>query len=582
MNENIDTNKILKLFKIIIKIAPVILIIWIVNQHLILNGVFEIKYDVTKKSKLVNNFASKENDKLIGSLNLPGYEADFQLITTSPVYFDVKVPKPFQKATISLKYQNPDNQPVIKLGVKQANEAYYYKDLALSLTELENMPDYWHKIQEGDMVLWQKDIGYYNDYKQRKVEFDNKWKQKLRDEYGALSFDKLDSDKKELFFQRQYADKEYQSELEDVLKESKDKESDKLEFNTIDEFTNKMPDIDKIIQYNYPVISGEELTNYEISNDILEINKSFRGSHELLIYIGKDEQLNFTFTIQDINRNKGTDDFSVLAYNMLGEKVGEAKSADDGIEDANGLIRPERKVDLEISNLKFGAYRLVINSPNDEIFVKNIKTTQHLLMFKQKIFLTDNKEYEIILNDKALTPTTLFTNSNSINARTSHISGLQTLKVGWQNLEIDAKNINSKIDIINENVTEIISPLNDVLIEGNGFFAFSIDQMFDSEAVMAKSADQVDDINDYNYVIANYPQAEQEGDWLVAETSIEVPNLYFDETDDTNVSFIFSLPGLPENNRKLKINEVNIKFEKEPITFKNFFSKLNNWLKRKN
>lgn len=502
-------EKILKIIKVILWLIPVFVFICILNQHFVLNGKFEIKYDVVKGSKLISNFASKEPDKLIGTKNSLGNNDYFQLITVEPVYFDVKVPRPFQKATVTLKYQNPNNQPAIQLGVKQSNGAFYNKSMAFYNSFLENMPDYWNKIQEGDTYLWQKN---------------------------------------------------------------------KPKFSNINEFLNNLPEKNKIAQFNYSLAPYIEMPNYQKSSKTTEIDKTLRGKHEIYTYLGKGEDLNFTFTIQDINRQIGADVTKVSVFNNKNEKVKEVSLADDGDTMADNKIFPERNLSVSMKNMPFGVYRLVIDCP-DEIFIKKIVTAQHLLMFKGHVFLTDNENYKSILGDKQLTANALYTNGSYVIADTPHSSGFQNLKIGKKIVKLEEIKVTKEVSNLN-GITTIVSPLNDVGLNSDGFFTFSQDQFFDANFATVDSLDSINNIDLYDYIIAYYPRAEQDGDWLLAQTTISSPQLYFHKDGDVMANFIISLPGLYENHRFLKIKEITIRFEKEPITIHNFFPKLKSFINR--
>jgi len=504
-------EKFFKVVKVVLWLLPVFLFVWILNQNFVPGGKFEVKYDVTKDSKLLRNFASKEKDKLIGTKNRPGDNGYFQLITTTPVYFDVTVPRPFPKATIYLKYQNPDGQPEIKLGAEQVNGAYYYQDMAHFNPIVDDLLNsgsgQWYTIQEGDLILWQRDGRRYE---------------------------------------------------------------------TIDDLLQNLPETEKILQYNYKLASPSELPGYKKSSQLQEINKSLRGKHEIYTYLAQGENLDFTFTIQDINRNSGEDDFKVVVYSNVGEKIKEESLPDDGEDKASGQVLPERTKQILIHEIPPGVYRLSIDT-SDDIFIKKIVTKQNLLMFQGNIYLTDNDEYKDILGDKKIESTAFYTTSSTLKIRTAHEKGLQILTVGQESLEIDEKHSFKEIEELG-GVTRIVTPQNDVYIEGDGFFAFKADQLFDPNFNLVPGVADADNIEEYEFIIAKYKQAKKIDDYFLAEATVEVPHLYFKNNEKITTSFIFSLPGLPENKRLFKIKEVTILFEKEPLTINNFIPRLKNWL----
>ncbi len=588
MTENKGTTKTLKAIKAVIWLSPVILFIWLVNNYFVPGGTLEIKYQAGDTSNIVKNFASKEIDRIIGSKNVPGSRASFQMITTTPLYFDVKVPRPFQKATVRLKYQNPYNQPEIKLGIRSASGAYHYEDLAFAHPSLENLPEYWHKIQEGDLILWQKDKLYKEEKLSKQEEF-NSSKTEL-DDWRAAEEEKIEEKyligdpelaKAQISEMEKEIDQITQKYQEDsaVLNE-KNIVAREIEypFASIEDFWANLPDPEKILEYNYNLSAHEKVKDYQKSTSLIELTKSLRGRHSIYTYIGEDEDLNFTFTVQDINRHEGQDVYKIVVYDKFGEIIKEYVIPDDGVVAASGQVLAERTISVLLEDIPFGTYRLAIDT-NDDVFTKKIVTFQHLVMFKGGVYLTDNEEYQDILGDKELTPTTLYTNSSVIKVRTSHDDGFQTLTVGNRQLKIDEKHVLKEVEEL-EGVSRIVVPKNDVYISGNGYFAFSEEQLFNRYYASVNDLERTKNVDDYDYIFAEYPQATEEGEWLVAETSVTVPDLYFQKDKDILANFIIDLPGLPESNRMIKVKGLEITFEKEKITMGNVFTKLKDWLSR--
>ncbi len=577
----------LRAVKIILWLAPIVLFVWLVDKHLVLGGTLKIVYHPNQPSLLVRNFASKEPDKLIGTKNISGNIDYFQLITTNPTYFDVKVPRPFKSANVILTYQNPNGQPVTRLGAKLPSGAYHLENMAFQNATLDNLPDYWDKISQGDIVLWQKDNARYRETLEKKKAFPVQ-KKKLDDartqtlvniekNYGPSV--NLNSERMQaMLTEQQIVEARYQDTLEKITEESVPTIRSKPLYSTIEEFTSNIPAISKIAEYNYNVAKYIHLPGYQPSGQETIINKSIRGAHEIDTYIGKNENLNFLFNIQDSNRHDGPDVFSVSIEDSGGVAVGEEKLPDDGDTQASSIVTQERSLKVFRENLPEGVYKIKINAP-DDIFIKNISTAQHLIVFKGNIYLTDSKAYKDILGEKVLTPTTVYTTSTKISAQTSHPESLQTLKVGRLDLRLTA--INSPAQINNlTGVTAIVSPGNDVYIQGDGFFALDKSQIFNQDYASVAQVDSVEHIDDYDYIIADYPQPRTEGDWLVADATIEPQYLYLDKGKDILAHFIIDFPGLPEHNRTMKIKELTITFHKDPITIKNFFPKLSSWLTR--
>jgi hypothetical protein len=91
------------------------------------------------------------------------------------------------------------------------------------------------------------------------------------------------------------------------------------------------------------------------------------------------------------------------------------------------------------------------------------------------------------------------------------------------------------------------------------------------------STSDLDSIDDRNFVIANYPQAGTVDGWLVASQTIEEPFVYKNEND--RIRFAMSMPGLSDNRRLIKIKEIEVILERDPITLSKVWNKIINLIK---
>ena len=569
-------ERLMAAIRIIIWLLPFGLFIYLLNNYFVPSGHETVVYDVQEGSPLVRNFASKEPIKLIGTKNIPGASDYFQQITASPLYFDVKVPRPFRQATVTVQYQNPQGQPVIQLGVQQANQAYVFKPLADMSTTLESLPVYWKVIRDGDLYLWQKDITYFNALKAQQQNLRSQKKELDAWKAGELAAPNgLD--------RQQEINAQYQDKLKTITTENTATTIDttgSVAFSSVQDFLDNVPQNNEVLQYQYEMNRHFQIPGYKQSTSVTEISTSMRGQQEIYTYLGDREDLQFALTIQDINRHADADPVNITVYDPDGNTVREIVVPDDGEALASGRVLPERIVDITAENSQPGRYRLVI-STNDDMFIKKISTMQHLLMFIGHVYLADNQEYQSVLGAGQFSPTTLYATGSVIRASTSHEKNLQTLSVGSHNLTLDAVLTAEEINGL-YGITTIESPKNDVYIEGNGFFAFKQSQLFDLSQTIVPSLDSIRNVDDYNYIIATYRPAKTEGDWLVASATVEAPQLYFDKGNDLLAHFILNMPGLHETGKTLQVKEITIQFQKDPITVTSIFNKIKSWIHRAN
>lgn len=491
--------------KIIIWFLPLVLIFWILSQYFSLSGTFEVSYSVQDESPFFSNFASKEQDRLIGTTDVNGRKESYQLITTSPLYFGVTVPRLFPDATVTVTYQNPQNQPELNLGVLQPNGQYYIQEMAHYSRELEEILNdpygEWNIVQEKDTMLFQR---------------------------GDAQFDRIDD-----FLASDYSKKDTAS-------------------------------------FNYPLKINMALPDYQVKKEATVFKKSIRGAHLLYAYIGENERMSVDFTVQDINRHYGEDIYSVTVFAFVDNVVQKFSIPDDGNVDPNGVVGSEQRLAIDISDLPQGVYRIEIDA-NDDLFTKQIATTQNKLMFASQIYLTDNAEYRDIVGDGLFRPTVLYTDSSTVSALTSHDAGLQTLTIGHEQLSVDTRHTFIKSEGL-QGITKVLSPKNDILITGDGNFSFSKDQLFDMSFDRIPSLEDLNSLDGFSYIIAHYSPTIIKGGWLTASQKASVPQLYYN--DENKVQFIVTMPGLPEEERALKVKEVTVLFEKEPITIRKIFSKI--------
>ncbi len=133
----------LRIVRFAIWLLPLFVAVHLFNKNYIPSGDYSIIFFPPQKSDLIRNFASKEPQKVYGGDNQPGAELEYQKITTTPLYFDAFVPRPFKKVTVTMEYFNPDQQPDIKLGVKQPGGGYYLSDMVPENLDVTSFTDTW-------------------------------------------------------------------------------------------------------------------------------------------------------------------------------------------------------------------------------------------------------------------------------------------------------------------------------------------------------------------------------------------------------------------------------------------------------
>lgn len=334
-------------------------------------------------------------------------------------------------------------------------------------------------------------------------------------------------------------------------------------FESIDAFLANPPKDKKIALYNYALKYNFTIDDYQASDQTLEINNALRGKHEFFTYI-KDENLDFNFQFQDINWGYGPDDFVVKVYHQDTEIYNDF-IVDDGNIEVNGVASELKEKKVELTNLGEGLYKIVIDV-SDDIVVRKIQTQQHLLVVKDDLFLVDNQAYQDSISDLVFAATELYSNSDKFLFKTDHPTGLQTVMINKDTVEInemskyaDWQNLNSTLATIKM----LNIPKNDLALKGYGYFAFTENSFFDPDyGVEFLRADT--EIDSFYYLLAADYIAPTEINkrWQVAQQNFDLNNV---PGDRKHLDFLLSLPGLDQLNNDVVVSEIKIKLTRKPF-----------------
>jgi hypothetical protein len=348
-------------------------------------------------------------------------------------------------------------------------------------------------------------------------------------------------------------------------------------FNTIDEFLNNLPNTKRIAVYNYKLDYDFKIPGYKPTKG-LEINQTIRGRHVIYTYID-GEPLDFIFIVEDINRHVGADLVDIIVYKK-DQQIYSASLPDDGIGDESGKSSGERKIKIAPPDLASGVYKIEIRA-SDDIFIRNIKTKEHLLAFANRLYLADSDEYKDSLNGIKTKPMTIYANGYKIMSSAAHQTSEQSILINNlvepNNYEIELAEAHKQYSYFNlnpGNIVSLYSPKNDILIEGDGLFSFAKESFFnpllDSFHGTELEAMGID------YVIANYQSPKIADGWKVAKADFDLSQLYW---RNNVLRFALSIPDI--ECQDIKIKEIKFYLEKEPLTWSSFWQKALNKLKIK-
>ena len=231
----------------------------------------------------------------------------------------------------------------------------------------------------------------------------------------------------------------------------------KNKFETIDQFLESINSKTKVAYYNYNKLPKVvEIDNYKKSDETLEINHALRGSHTFYTY-ADNENLNFDFTYQDLNRADGEDLFKInIIKEKNGELIKQETKEDDGVNISSGNISSDNTFNLNIPKLEKGVYKINLDL-NEDIIIKNIKTKQKYIVFEKKMYLAKSSEYLPDIDSEEKMATDLFNTGSNLYIETDHKNSLQKISINDHVFEIDSisKKFDYNANILNESYNKI-------------------------------------------------------------------------------------------------------------------------------
>ncbi|MFH1667657.1 MAG: hypothetical protein ABH884_01365 [Candidatus Komeilibacteria bacterium] len=323
-------------------------------------------------------------------------------------------------------------------------------------------------------------------------------------------------------------------------------------YSSIADFMTDLDQLEKVAAYNVDFDQDFVIANYQDAKESKDNQLIIRGEYSFYTYV--DQQLAIEFEFQDLNRANNEDNIVISVFDLQNHKIYEHSYRDDGyVLDTDPESEP-KDINLQIDDLVSGAYRVVVSVSND-IFTTRLTTKQQYLTFINKLYLADSSEYADGLQQITGQPSRLLTNSSEIRFSTSHRAGLQSIVVNDQQIAIEQLHQYYTItDFAAQKTIDI--PQNDILVEGNGLFAFSKAMYFDPQSVKKEVIYSEDN---YDYFIAKYQKPQQEDGQLVSKVSWPLAGA---QIERGQLRFIISAPGV-RNESPLQISSIKIKYYPE-------------------
>jgi hypothetical protein len=339
-------------------------------------------------------------------------------------------------------------------------------------------------------------------------------------------------------------------------------------YASIDEFISRPPDMSRLAVYRTKVDMPYRLAGYQPSTAAREIEVSLRGRHRLLTYV-QGEPLNFTFQVQDMNRQEGADPVIVSVY-RFGEKEPFTRSIldDDGNTKDDQRSSKLRTVAVSVTGPAPGVYQIEFTASND-VFIRRIMTSNRKLVFADRIYLGDHVGY----SDKT-DPLTVYLDGQGLVARAAHLESLQTLSVEGKPLELGEPQTRYIRRLSAPGLVPVVSPRRDVLLESDGLFALSKEDFFDPLPFTVDEFTEASDLaaRGIDFILTGYEPPETDGLVSEAQATFSVSGLA--RTADGAYRFAVLAPDIVVRQQDLQLISVTFTFNREPVTWRNALTRL--------
>jgi hypothetical protein len=133
-------------------LLPLLLFIFLFSRFFVFSGELSFVYDMKKESPYVSLVPTQRisEPKAIES----GFT---RTVLSEPLYLDVRTPRPFERAYVTMRYRNHSQHTIELAGVVNRGKGHFVFHPVESI-RLENLE--WPKVSENGITLWQREKRY--------------------------------------------------------------------------------------------------------------------------------------------------------------------------------------------------------------------------------------------------------------------------------------------------------------------------------------------------------------------------------------------------------------------------------------
>ncbi|MBP9762458.1 hypothetical protein KBD34_02470 [Patescibacteria group bacterium] len=281
-----------------------------------------------------------------------------------------------------------------------------------------------------------------------------------------------------------------------------------------------------------------------------KVEVSLRGSHDIY-FLPTQGSNRFVLNIQDMNRQ--TTGGNSMSLRLI---------LDDEVLWTDVVSLPARRTGapssifekkIQFTTLKPGTYRLAL-SADDDVFLRGISTNARHWVMGPRLYVGDQIGYATTTY-----PLHVWTNSQHLSLETRHREGLQTVHMGDASVAMEQTHSvyrlsRSKLDRGGARVVD--APQGDLLVFGDGFFAFEPDALFLPKP--RRLTDQSDPIAEGIEVIQTsyLPPEELADGWLRLSADVTLIK------DSDRLRWTLGLPGITTRQGWVDIRRAEVRYRR--------------------
>ncbi len=338
-------------------------------------------------------------------------------------------------------------------------------------------------------------------------------------------------------------------------------------YDDLGQFLNDPPSLSEIATYHYDLPEKDLLPrDWLRGRAVRQENVSLRGFHEF-VAATDGRQFEMEVMYMDMNRNPGEEPVAIRVY-QNGEVVGEVKADDDGVDQSTNISLERKFLRVEAPGLAPGLVKVELNAGND-VYWRIVNTNTPKMTYSSNVHIGDEVGY---LDGER--PVTLYTDAQHLTLFTRHAEGVQTVKVGNDEVEVAIPHERYNIENKNVGITKIVIPRGDMLVVTDGRIAFSKEAFFNPFPVKLDDRTDLDKLG-VNYIVADYEPTTRDRRWDVTETTFALANLEREvvgddptasELDAGSYRFVISLPRVEDREASIDIKKIKMTFKRPERT----------------